>query len=155
MKNKQTDKQSIYRIREKNSVYVDRLCLIGYLDSLVLSWNIVDTTKNLVMSILKEEYKDLLVRILLYCKNGEHLKMTDFPISKDAGVITLKNLPTGLYYCELVVTNSQNDSITIKHSNEVNYLFNNTDQHHTYRWLEVIDMDKTWKPSFSGYTNYE
>lgn len=156
MKNKQTTKTGTYILRNKTSVYEDTHTLISYPNYLVLSWNIVLSTKSVLETILNEEFKDLLVKIVLYCKNDCQNRRTDFVVNKDADAIRLSNLPDGTYYSEMIVTNSQNESITIMCSNKVKCLFVKINANHqNMQWQEVRDRDHSWQSNISGYTIYD
>lgn len=156
MNNKQTNKIGSYIFRNKHSVYVDTLSLISYTNYLVLSWSIVPSTKVLLENILKEDFNDLLVKVVVYCKNDRQNSSIDFVVNKDADAIRLFNLPEGLYYCELIAINSQNVSITVKCSNEVKRsLIQLNEDSPNYQWLEVKERDHSWQSYISGYTIYE
>ncbi|MBM7604698.1 hypothetical protein JOC75_002701 [Metabacillus crassostreae] len=156
MNYKQTNKVGSYIFRNKPSVYVDTLSLISYPNYLVLSWSIVPSTKVLLENILKEEFNDLLVKVVVYCKNDRQTSSTDFVVNKDADAIRLFNLSEGLYYCELIAINSQNVSITVKSSNEVKRSLSQLNEDSpNYQWLEVEEKEHSWQSNISGYTIYE
>jgi hypothetical protein len=140
-------------IRAQSTFYEDSLKIIAYPTCLLITWNILSTTKILLENILGEHFNDLHMRVILYKKN-KHQQMTDFFISDPSGVLRLP-IPTGIYNCELVVSNSHNETITVKRSNTIHFLHSKNPRCKEVEWQQLIDDHQLWLQTYSGYTVYE
>ncbi|WP_299087897.1 hypothetical protein [uncultured Metabacillus sp.] len=154
MKRNENSHTNIYNIRAQSTICEDLVKIIAYPFFLLITWNIGDTTKILLENMLGEKFDDLYIRIILY-KNCEQQYTTDFPISESSGVLRLEHLSTGVYDCEVVVSNSHNEMITVKRSNSLHYIQSKENGHHHYRWKQVIHEDPVWLKGYAGYTLYE
>jgi hypothetical protein len=149
--NRKTDN---HKIREQSTIYGDSIKLISYPTFLLITWNIVSSTRKFLEHILQEEYEDLLRRIVLY-RSSSQQQMMDFQIRESSGILRLDYIPTGIYYCELVTSNSHNEEITVKRSNTLSYLQVKQDISEEYHWKQTSLDHQSWLQSFSGYTIYE
>ncbi|MBO1512313.1 hypothetical protein [Metabacillus bambusae] len=141
-------------IRAQSTFYEDSLKIIAYPTYLLITWNILSTTKILLENILGEQFNDLHMRVILN-KNNKHQQMTDFFISDPSGVLRLATIPTGIYNCELAVSNSHNETITVKRSNTIHFLQSKNLKCKEIQWQQLIDDHQLWLQAYSGYTVYE
>jgi len=142
-------------IRNQSPVCVDTIEIFTYPDVVLVSWKIVSSTKIAVSSLLGENFKDLLVRVIL-CRQNQFKEEFSFNVSKCSGVLEIRNLETATYSCELVVSNSKNESIVIKCSTKKEY-HNHKRIKNQLNWRRVVEMEEseTWVPMFSAYTDYD
>jgi hypothetical protein len=141
-------------IRAQSTFYEDSLKIIAYPTCLLITWNILCTTKILLENILGEQFSDLHMRVILYKKNKQQ-QMTDFFICDPSGVLQVATIPTGIYNCELVVSNSHNETITVKRSNTLHFLQSKNPGCKVIQWQQLIDDHQLWLQEYSGYTVYE
>jgi hypothetical protein len=147
----QTDNNTI---RAQTTFYEDCIKLIAYPAFLLISWNMLASTKNMLVNILGEEFDDLHKRVILYrCLKQQ--QMTDFLIDRSSGILRLSYLPTGTYYCEIVVSNSQNEMITVKRSTTLYYLQDENHAGEKYPWIQLAEDNQSWLDTYSGYTVYD
>lgn len=144
-----------YMIRTQSTFFVDSIDIIPYADYLLISWKITSSTKKTLSEILNEEFEDLLIRMILY-RNSLSKEMIEFPVSECSGTLQITSLSKGTYYCELVASNSHNETITIKTT--TNLFFDKPiNQNKNDKWNQVNDEagNENWLKNFSGYTVYE
>ncbi|OAS85071.1 MULTISPECIES: hypothetical protein [Metabacillus] len=141
-------------IRAQSTFCEDSLKIIAYPTCLLITWNILSTTKILLENILGEQFNDLHMRVIL-SKKSKQEQMTDFFISDPSGVLHLATIPTGIYNCELVVSNSHNETITVKRSNTIHFLQSKNHRCKEIQWEQLIDDPQMWLQAYSGYTVYE
>jgi hypothetical protein len=144
-------------IRVESTTYgdsVDTIQLISYPNFLLISWSIASSTRNFLEQILKEDFEDLHMRIILYKTNNQQ-QMTDFHIRDISGILRLELLPTGTYYGEIVTSNSQNETITIKRSSSLYFLQEKSDQSKKYEWKQHTLDEQSWLRAYSSYTIYD
>lgn len=141
-------------IRAQSTFYEDSLKIIPYPKYLLITWYIVSTTKILLENILGEQFNDLHMRVILYKKSKQE-QLTDFFISDPSGVLRLVTIPTGIYDCELVISNSHNETITVKRSNTIHFLQSKNHRCKEIQWQQLIDDHQLWLHAYSGYTVYE
>ncbi|WP_226526434.1 hypothetical protein [Metabacillus niabensis] len=154
MSSRSYDNVEQYIVREQTSISVDYIEIIPYPNHIIISWNIISSTQNLLTDILNEDFRDLLckVNLIRVKKNKERLTIN---IRGSNGIIEFSSLVKGKYYCELVVVNSQNETITIKKSTSVIITTNHIEPKNQ-DWMQVLTKNtNSWYTSFSGYTVYE
>lgn len=154
MSSRSYDNVEQYIVRKQASISVDYIEIIPYPNHIIISWNIISSTQTLLTDILNEDFRDLLCKVNLVRvkKNKERLTMI---VTGSNGIIELSSLVEGKYYCELVVVNSQNETITIKKSASI-IISNNHLEAKNQDWKQVITKNKnSWYTAFSGYTVYE
>ncbi|KKI88610.1 hypothetical protein WQ54_30930 [Bacillus sp. SA1-12] len=154
MKRNDNSQNNTYNIRGQSTICEDIVKIIAYPFFFLITWNIGATTKLLLENMLGEKFEDLYTRIILN-KNCEEQYATDFPISKSCGVLRIEHLSTGVYDCEVVVSNSRNEMITVKRSNSLHCIQSKESSNHPYRWKKVIHEDPFWLKAYAGYTLYE
>jgi hypothetical protein len=148
--NSQTDN---HIIRAQSTIYEDMLKIIAYPSFLLITWNILFSTRKLLVHLLGEEFDDLHIRVILYrCMRQQ--QMTEFLIIESSGVLRLEHVPTGTYVCEVIACNSHNETITIKRSNKLHY-FQDDNNGREYKWEQLSEADQSWSHAFSGYTVYD
>lgn len=142
-------------IRNQSPVSVDTIEIFTYPDVVLVSWKLVSSTKIAVSSLLGEDFNDLLVRVIL-CRQNQFKEEFSFNVDKCSGVLEIQNLETDTYFCDLVVSNSKNESIVIKSSTKKEY-HNHNGIKNQLNWRKVVEMkeSETWVPMFSGYTDYD
>ncbi|MCV9884852.1 hypothetical protein [Metabacillus halosaccharovorans] len=154
MSSRSYDNVEQYIVRKQASISVDYIEIIPYPNHIIISWNIISSTQNLLTDILNEDFRDLICKVNLVRvkKNNERLTMN---VTGSNGIIEFSSLVKGKYYCELVVVNSQNETITIKKSSLVS-ISNNHIQSKNQDWKQVLTKNNnSWYTAFSGYTVYE
>lgn len=154
MSSRSYDNVEQYIVRKQASISVDYIEIIPYPNHIIISWNIFSSSQNLLTDILNEDFRDLLctVNLVRVKKNKEILTMN---VTGSNGIIEISSLVKGKYYCELVVVNSQNETITIKKSSLV-IIPNNHIQSKNQDWKQVLTKNNnSWYTAFSGYTVYE
>jgi hypothetical protein len=146
--------QTNNNIRAQSTFYEDSLKIIAYPKYLLITWYILSTTKILLENILGEQFNDLHMRVILYKKSKQE-QLTDFFISDPSGVLRLATIPTGIYDCELVISNSHNETITVKRSNTIHFLQSRNHGCKELQLQQLIDDQQLWLQTYSGYTVYE
>jgi hypothetical protein len=144
-------------IRNKSPVCVDNIEIFTYPKILLVSWTIVASTKVAVSSLLGEGFNDLLVRVILFRQDQDQIKeRLSFNVGKCSGMLEIRHLETATYSCDLIVSNSHNESIIIKCSSKKEYINHNIIKNQL-NWRRVVEMEEgeTWVPMFSAYTDYE
>jgi len=146
-------------IRSGMNFYVDRIDLILYKTTIVMSWTISNQTAGCFDVLLKESFQDLQMKLVLYASfdGFSSIYTSEYIIHDQSGTYQIHQLPNGMYSCEIKVVNSQNESITIKRSSEMSVS-------NSYRLIDV-SSEKKWtlynqgnnheQNTFSGYTTYE
>lgn len=142
-------------IRTDSTISVDTIEIIPYPHCLLVSWNIISSTQKLLSEILKEDFKDLLLRVILY-RNDQPREMAEFYMKDSSGTLQISGLTRGSYYCELVASNSHNETVTIKSSSKIE-IKKDDGCKSEFKWKEVTVgvRNETWLQTFSGYTVYE
>lgn len=142
-------------IRNQSAVCVDTIEIFTYPDVVLVSWKLVSSTKIAVSALLGEDFNDLLVRVIL-CRQNQFKEEFSFNVDKCSGVLEVRDLETAIYSCDLVVSNSKNESIVIKSSTKKEY-HNHNRIKNQLNWRKVVEMkeSETWVPMFSAYTEYD
>ncbi|PMC39631.1 hypothetical protein CJ195_06860 [Bacillus sp. UMB0899] len=141
-----------YIVRKQPSISVDYLEIVPYPKHIIITWNVISSTQNIITEILCEDFCDLIITVNLY-RGKENKEMVTLYVTESSGLIDLPSPIKGNYYCELVVHNSQNETITIRKSNSI-IISDNTIKSSNDNWKEVL-TNSNWLSSFSGYTVYE
>lgn len=143
-----------YIVRIQSSISVDYVEIIPYPNHHIISWNIIPSTQTILSDFLCEDFHDLLLTLNLV-RVDKNKEMLTLDISGSSGTIELTSLPIGNYHCELVVINSQNETITIKKSTSL-FITAAHKQTTDKRWRDVTTINKnSWFDAFSGYSVYE
>ncbi len=141
-------------IRNKPKFFVDTLEIIPYSKSILISWNLIMSTQNILTDILGEEFNDLLMTINLW-RVDEYTNMKIFYINEYSGTLQMNLLPNGYYYCELIASNSQNETISIKKSKSIQITHSSIKLCNENWTKRPISNKNLWSTAFSGYSVYE